>query len=371
MSVSTLSITELNYILDKTKTQILLGKQAGFFGSILCSLEFVWTDTVRYAATDGIHIYINTDWWLTLEMDTRVFVLNHELEHIARLHPLRQNGRDIGPWNRACDAVINVFRIRAGDSIVGVEWIINRPEFADMAEEEVYEILLKEGSKDDDFDDMLPPVPSNAPKIMNNVIRAAQQAKIMGKKEDVPGYVEVLVQRFMEPKIQWEVVLREWCTELIQGGTTWSRPSRRHTTMYLPSRDTEADTLDHLMYFFDTSASITDEMVMRFNSEVRYIMETMSPKKLTLVQFDTQIRDVKVFEAGDEFEVTDVHGRGNTSMDCVVKMINETEPTAVIVFSDMECEPMPKPDHDVPIIWVIIDNPDFKPEFGTSIHISG
>lgn len=369
--MSELTIHELNRILDRSKTEILLGKNATFFGTILCSLETVWTERVKTAATNGIKLWINTDWWLTLSMPTRRLVLKHELEHIARLHPIRRGDRNIKIWNQACDAVINQFLIQDGEYIGEVSWFINLPEFRDMAEEAVYDIMLADPSKYPEVpEDIVEPDPDQAPRVVNNVIRATQQTKMTSDGSDAPAYIQELINKFMQATIPWEVELREWCTALVPGGLTWSRPNRRYSTMYMPSKNKKNSTLEHLMYFLDTSASITDEMVVRFNTEIRYIKEVMNPKRLTLVQFDTDIRQVQIFFEEDGFEVTEVIGRGNTSLSCVKDMIEKTNPTAVVVFSDLECSVMQKPTNEIPIIWVVLDNPYANINWGKMLHIS-
>ena len=49
--------------------------------------------------------------------------------------------------------------------------------------------------------------------------------------------------------------------------------------------------------------------------------------------------------------------------------IEETLPTAAIIFTDLECLPMPALKTKVPIIWTVADNPYAKVPFGQLIHI--
>jgi predicted metal-dependent peptidase len=125
--------------------------------------------------------------------------------------------------------------------------------------------------------------------------------------------------------------------------------------------------LENLMYFVDVSGSITDPYIIRFNSELKYIKETFNPEKLTVVQFDHRIQDVKVFTDEDEFGKIEVVGRGGTSLSPVRELILKEKPTAVIIFSDLECAPMEKV--DCPIIWVVVNNPKTRPAFGRIINI--
>ncbi|MFP3693432.1 DUF2201 family putative metallopeptidase, partial [Burkholderia sp. SIMBA_048] len=84
---------QLNRELDRTKSAVFLGKTAAFLGSILCSHNFVWSEEVPTAATNGITLWWNPSWFTKLPVETRKTVLVHELWHPARLHMLRLNGR--------------------------------------------------------------------------------------------------------------------------------------------------------------------------------------------------------------------------------------------------------------------------------------
>ena len=79
--------SELNYQvldkeLDKVKTKVFLTKNAGFLGPLLCSVNFLWTEDIKTAQTNGISLYWNPHWFMKLPFDTRVTVLLHELWHI-------------------------------------------------------------------------------------------------------------------------------------------------------------------------------------------------------------------------------------------------------------------------------------------------
>lgn len=53
-------------------------------------VNFLWTEDIKTAQTNGVSLYWNPHWLLKLPFDTRVTVLLHELWHIALLHMLRR-----------------------------------------------------------------------------------------------------------------------------------------------------------------------------------------------------------------------------------------------------------------------------------------
>jgi predicted metal-dependent peptidase len=152
---------------------------------------------------------------------------------------------------------------------------------------------------------------------------------------------------------------------------TWARPNRRHCDIYLPSRFTDDGRLAHLIYYFDTSGSTSNADITRFNSEVKYIQETLKPAKLTVVQFDTCIQHERVFLEGDDFSEIVVYGRGGTSLVPVREHILKHEPTAAVIFSDLECNPMAPLGIEVPVIWAVVGRGGHTPTFGRVIHIRG
>lgn len=139
--------------------------------------------------------------------------------------------------------------------------------------------------------------------------------------------------------------------------------------MYLPSLQSDEQRLTCLHYYFDVSGSVSGEMIRRFNSEVKHIKDTFNPEKLVLVMFDTKIHEVYEISENDVFDRIKVTGRGGTCLQCVHNHIEETKPTAAIIFTDLECLPMQPLKVPVPIIWTVADNPHAKVPFGQIIHI--
>lgn len=283
-----------------------------------------------------------------------------------------------------CDIRINNDLEREGSSFMGIENCWKDQDYdqpAIAAEEDIYDDLMKNAIQPppagsfgqgggDGNGDMVPMSAGSKQAAINNVVKAIQQAKASGQAGKIPGGIEEMVNKFLEPIIPWETVLMQFFTDLLHEDYTWKRPNRRFHDMYLPSRFTDDGRLEHLVYFLDVSGSVTSEQALRFNSEVKFIQETLKPQRLTLVQFDTRITDVKEFREEDPFDEIKIIGRGGTSFVPVRKFIEEQQPTAAVVFSDMYCEPMQPLDRDIPIIWVAIGNRGATVPFGKLIHIN-
>jgi len=373
-NASDLDFAMLNRELDRCKSKVFLGTTAAFYGSIMCSLTFIWTEGMPTAATNGINLWWNPRWFLSLAPEVRGSILMHELDHVARLHMLRQGDRCPDVWNYACDYVINNERKKEGYSFDGAGGLFD-DKYLDWAEEDVYDDLNKQGPGamppgcfgEGDLD-MVPVSPQEKHQVVASVVTAVHQAKMSGAG-NVPGGVEEMLEKFLTPVVPWQTLLMRFFTNLLDEDYTWARPNRRYTDMYLPSRFTDDGRLENLRYYIDVSGSISSADALRFNSEVKFVWEELQPEKMSLVQFDTKIQKVDDFNEGDPFDKIKIIGRGGTSLECVRRDMLEEKPTAAIIFSDLYCEQMDPLDFDIPVIWVVVNNPRAEIPFGEKLHI--
>jgi predicted metal-dependent peptidase len=369
---------KLDLELDRTKAQVFMNSSAAFLGPLLCSLDFSWSEAQPTAWTDYKTIFWNPRDFLGCTPAGRVSSLLHELGHVYRLHGLRRGDRCPDVWNFACDIAINRDLLQMGYKL---EWanpgIGPRPDIPFELEEEIYDFLKKPGGGG-----QKPPAgqhlcggfpanltPAQKQHAINSVVQAIHAAKSSNQAGAIPGNVSEIIKQFLAPKVPWEAVLYNWMTDLIEEDFTWSRPNRRYgSDMYLPSRYEDEGRLAHLIWYEDVSGSISEADARRFNSELKYVWDTFKPKKMTIVQFDTQIQKEVVFNDGDAFDEIEIVGRGGTCLIPVREHILHHKPTAAIVFSDLFVDPMEP--HDVcPMLWVAIANKDAKVKFGKMVHI--
>lgn len=381
-----LDFRQLTRLMDRTKTKVFLNTNGAFLAPLMCSMDFVWDETHPTAYTNGLVVGWNPYFFLSLDEETRISVLLHELWHVALLHMLRRGTRDPKLWNYAADYVINNMLDDENRVFNNCSPLIDH-QYDGMTTEEVYDLLLTNkpqmkpkpqfvnpGSGEAGDEDIVE-VPGGASEqaavqhqVASKVVAAAHASKMAGK---LPGAVESVLSKFLAPKLPWKVILAQFFNELCNQDYSWSRPNRRYQDMYLPSLVDDNEGLEHLIYYLDVSGSITDEDIIRFHSEFKYVKDTFAPEKMTMVQFDTVIQKEEVFLKDDPFEETHVIGRGGTSLVCVREHIIEHEPTAVVIFSDLYCSPMePLPAHvDIPIIWICVNHAGATVPTGHLVHI--
>ena len=376
----------LNRQLDKTKTQVFLGSNAAFLGPLMCSVEFIWSTDVATAATNGVYIKWNPYYFYFLCKRGRVSILVHELWHVALMHMLRRGTRDPEIWNAACDTVLDNMMDLEGYLIDSTLFppelfppsntLLAHVKYGTKAAEEIYDEMIKgpnpppQSGLGSDLIESKPGDNSIQHQVINMVVSAVHAAKLVGG--NVPGDVETVLSKFLQPKIDWDKALFAFFNELGGQDFSWSRPNRRYPDIYLPSMRDEYNALSHVIYYEDVSGSISDADALRFNSEFKYVHDQFRPEKMTMVQFDTRIRKEDVFLANDEFEEVKIVGRGGTSLECVREHIVKNAPTAVVVFSDLRCSPMaPLPPSlgQIPIIWIALNNTGAKVNQGKIVHL--
>lgn len=393
-------MTDLNYQLldkelDKVKTKVFLGNNAAFLGPLMCSVNFLWTEDIKTAQTNGISLYWNPHWFLKLPFDTRITVLLHELWHIALLHMIRRGSRDPKVWNYACDIAINNMLKAQGYSFSGTRpWLDSKygEDNAEAIYDELYQMSdlsvlgdfvwgheeynPETDEMEGDKEDILEPEDEDGISehdIINKVVGASAAAKLSGAGDTgLPSEVETMLKRFLQPKLPWDVMLAQFFMALTGQDYSWARPNRRYRDMYLPSLHEDESGLEHLIYYLDVSGSVSDGEVVRFNSEVKYIKETFNPHRLTLVLFDDTIQREYDFYEDDEFDEVVIVGRGGTNLAPVREHMLEHRPTAAVIFSDLCCAPMDTlpAGIDIPTIWIGVNaRPDSQVNFGKLTHI--
>lgn len=363
----------IDNLLNKAKGNLFYKKGAGFLGPLLAKINVVWSRDVGTACIGAKTMYWDPDFFMTLDHETRITVIAHELWHNAYLHGVRLNQRCPDIWNIAADHVINLMLKEHGYYMGGFPYCMD-PQFIGMSSDQVYDILIAPGS---------PLTPGgNIPgglgmdiqgiegdgiaEAVTIVVGAMTTARMTGKPEDIPGEITLIIDSFLNPKLPWETILFNFFNAMTSEEYSYARPNRRFHDPMVPGV-TGRNGLEHLIYYLDISGSITDDDILRFNSEVKFIHEELKPERLTLVTFDTEIQDVYEFERDDPFEKIVVTGRGGTDLVDVFAHAQKHQPTAMIVFTDLYVDIPENP--GVPIVWVCINRPDAGVPYGQLVHV--
>lgn len=129
----------MKYDIEGLKRKMLV--KYPFFGSVVTNVDYKEDTRIPTAGTDGKTIYYNPEYLEKLARDDQVFIIAHEVCHIAFNHILRSDGKDKKLWNIATDAVINQQLKRDGLRIPSDG--IDIAEAINYDAEQLYEKLLQ------------------------------------------------------------------------------------------------------------------------------------------------------------------------------------------------------------------------------------
>lgn len=371
--------------LDKVKVQVFTGSNSAFYGSLMSGLNVEIVEDLPCIAGVNIpklHMCIRPDFF-ELPIKTQVGIFVHEINHVARLHQIRQNGRDKEYWNIACDYEINNTLVKEGYTFEGAGGLFNK-DYDGMSAEEIYDIIYDKQENDDsngksnfdshefecDSEDGSQTAGSVA-AVMDVLERAMQAERIAGEQRDWgngSSVVDKLLEKFKNPLLDWRTLLRKYFTDMVKSHYSFARPNRRHQDIYLPSMVNEESNLASVSFYMDCSASVSEEELETMLSEFAHIKRTFNPDIMSLVQFDTRILREDVFRANQRIKGIEFVMGGGTCLECVRSHIERTKPKVAVIMSDLWCEPM-EPVKGTDLIWIIVNNPRAEVIKGKKAHI--
>ena len=370
--MSNLPQSDSQLALSKAKIQLMLYPDSVFYTTLAYSLKQVFDDSIPTAATNGTVIKYNTKFFMDLNPDERIFLMLHEAMHCAFLHMIRGKGYDQHIFNIACDHVINLQLIERGFKMPKDGYA--DPVYTGMSAEEIYKILIqlpKPPPKPMDGDLQECDVPGELieREMQDILMRAALKSQMANEKPGaIPGEIQIFLNKLLAPKLPWHRILQKYLLTFAKNDYTFRKPNRRFFPQYhLPSL--YSNQLIDIAIAVDISGSVTDEDFLRFVSETQNIMKMMKTEKITLVQFDTEIKSVTEVRNVRELMDIDFIGRGGTYIDPVLEWANENKPQLLLVFTDGYFNFYGK-DTKAKTLWLIHDNKEFTAPFGKVIHYS-
>jgi predicted metal-dependent peptidase len=371
----------------RMKALMALNSRIAFFGEMAMRLRIVKDETIPTAATDGTNLFYNPQWFGSLDDDTRLAVLAHEIMHCVLGHFARMGNRALQRWNLATDASINPLLVRSGfrlpDNVVYPDrW--NLPEF-ETAEWYDEHIPKEEGKGKGqrvavDLGGVKRPDPDADPSVGESdgdSDATAEEWRQAAKDGLVKAGTEHSEFRRMMDKVieartrkDWRTIIREYLDDLRRDDFSWSRPNKRHVhrNVVLPSQRSYG--VRHLVLALDASGSMCG-ILDRVLETVKGLVEQAGQDVglVSILFHDTQIMDTFEFRPGEGYPIKGFRAGGGTSHDCVfrhVATMGET-PSLLVVVSDFHTSGLPKQAPGYPVLWVATPYHGRVPKWGREI----
>ena len=343
-----------------------------FFGNMATRLKIAscddWCPT---AATDGRHLFYNTQFFNLLSEKQIEFVIAHEILHCAFDHLSRREDRDPTLHNIACDYLVNNLLVREsiGEKVTQIP-IIQDFKYEGWSSEQVYDDLYENAEKINmadigelldehiDWEDNGSDKDSKSGasgkgngkkkpskytkeelrKIKEEIKEAMMQAAQAAGAGNVPGEIARMIKELTEPKMNWREIIQQQIQSTIKNDYTFSRPSRKawHIGAILPGMNFE-ETID-IAIGFDMSGSIVNKQAKEMLSEVKGIMEQYKDFNIKVWCFDTKVYNEKDFtqDTGNDMLNYELKGGGGTDFMCnwTYMKENDIKPKKFIMFTD-------------------------------------
>jgi len=363
--------------LNKAKIRLMMSPNSAFITTICFSMDHVWDDRVPTAATDGKTIYFNIGFWNSLDAEEQFFLLQHEAWHVCFMHMLRLASRIAKVWNIAADHVINLMLIEMGYKMPKDGYA--DPKYKNMSTDQVYDLIVKSGKKTPESYQMdLRPHPEEGDsaksqaevkkQVEDIIIRAALNSKKQDASGTIPGAIQLFLDSLLKPKLPMRRLLTKYFQNRDRSDYSYRKFNRRFfPSFYLPTL--EGPAIIDLVTAVDISGSVMDHEFAQFIGEIGGVIKALKPRKVTILQFDTQIRHIDEVESVSELMKVKFTGRGGTAIEPVLNWAKKHNPAVVLVFTDGGFRfHQPAKPKKTDFVWLIHGGYKFPAPFGKVIN---
>jgi len=368
---------EPKLLVARAVTKLLL--QYPFYGSLALALRMMQDDTIDTMCTDGKSIKWSANFVATLDPLQVMFVITHEVLHVAFKHMFRIGKRNHKLWNIACDFAINAILIKMFGIEAMPEGGLYDPQYEGMSAEKIYD-LIKDMS-DDEVDeitggrdqwqmgDFQEPKDGNgdamqeaeldqlSDDIDQKVIIAADTARAVGK---LPSEVQELVDIMKRSQVDLETVVSRFVGGDVPADFSYRKINRRSYMMLdMVSPTIAKHSVGHVIIKIDSSASVRKEELQYFLGICNQFVEEKQPESVTIITWDTKVRTVTTYDKGQAIPDLKLTGRGGTLISPVFQYVEDNQLPCdySIVLSDMCIFDYPERPADYPVLWV---SPDMR-----------
>jgi predicted metal-dependent peptidase len=362
------------------------------------------------AATDGRAIYYNPEFVGGLSLEETIFLLAHEVLHVALAHHLRREGRNLKAWNAAADFVINLLLEDAGFTLI--PGTLHNRAFAGWSTEQVYRFILQPAEAalaaaqagrpggsgldggEPSLEDFLPEGTGGRVDDLKSqdggelsqaersreegdlavTLSQACRAEAMVRGDQSLGRAVSREAEARSAGFNARAELAEFL-QAVSGRDdySWGRPNPRYLAsgLYLPSLSSSL-ALDDPIVAIDTSASITPELLSFMAGACEEMLAAFPGTVLRVVYCDSAVRateEITVQDCPVSFRLA--QGGGGTRFTPVFEWVAREgyQPRFLLYLTDLAGDSPADPGY--PVVWLSVSRVYPSLGFGRRIDLSG
>lgn len=344
-----------------------------FFGTLALFADFVISDQVETAATDGKKIWFNPAYIRRLGRKSLCGLFIHELMHLALRHADRRHSRNPHLWNVAADVVVNGM-IRSGTDYSLPVGGVEMPKLAHLSVDEVYEQLCSGRYKVPEIAliDILPSdhLAKSHGSAENDIIshqtsddlrrywnsalqQASAVARRIGRGYGNFGLASIReYEQIFQPELDWRHLLWEHIT---RAPYDFSGFDRRFLQKKVYLEESVSEALN-IWICIDSSASVGSHDLGLFMAEIQSILDIYPQIQGELFFADVELLGPFPFYQGAA--VPPIAGGGGTSFVPFFERVDQEalhgrQPICVY-FTDGFGE-FPSFEVDAPVLWIVVN----------------
>lgn len=379
-----------------------LGTGKVFYAHFLMRMRTIWAGndhkvwgkqkpTAAVSITDKINLYINPEHWNTLAPVEQIELLEHEIEHIIYMHPLRAKdyisteknaaGRFLCA-NISMDANINENKPTMAKNGVTIAKL--NKELKDMGSKyqldakepwEIHYEKLMQAAKDnpekgtggfgDPSDNHEAWAESTDSKeVAEGIIKdAANKAKQATGVGNMPQDMLREIENMNKASVNWKQQMRQFATscQRFDFEKTRNRRNRRYGVIQ-PGRKKRPKL--KICVINDESGSVSDNAFAQYGAELGEIHKM--DVEITVIAADAQVHAVYNFDPKKPWVRS---CQGGTAYQPGIDKAMELKADAIFYFGDMDSADTPT-DPGVPFLWAVVGSQNPPGNFGKTIRIT-
>ncbi len=344
--------------LENAKTKLMLEKP--YFGSLVTSIELRVNNNIASINPLGDVLEYNEEYLEVLCVNEVSTILANGAMHQALFHSERGEGKVSSVWRLASDYAINDLLVENGFMLPPMANYSSR--FEKLYAEQIYTTLLDELDLSENDNDLVDEqqIEEIEEQDFPEELLAQEEYELLleqlniklEKHGDLPKGIERFVERKTQPKISWRDELYRYVNAHAKSDYRMFPPSKKHLYRGVALPSIYGEELK-IVVAIDTSASIDDELLENFLTELYEIMQVFTHYVIEFIECDSTIQNIQRLTPQEPLEPT-LKGGGGTNFTPVfdhVMQMNE-DFKFLIYFTDGKGS-FPNYEPTIDVLWVV------------------
>jgi len=361
-----------NEKITQAKSKLML--ENPYFGTLVNFIELRVNNNLRNTRNLGDIFEYNDEYLEVLSINEVSTLLANSAMHQALFHSERGTGKVSSVWYLASDYAINDLLVENGFMLAPMANYSSRFEM--LYAEQIYTVLLGELDLHENESEVEQPKDELEEQEVPEELLAQEEYELLveqlniklEKYGDLPKGIERFIENRIESKIAWRDELYRYVNTHAKSDYRMFPSSKKHLYRGIALPSIYGEELK-IVVAIDTSASIDDELLKVFLSELYEIMQSFTHYVIELIECDASIQNIQRLTPMERLEPI-LKGGGGTNFRPVFDYIEDMNEDFkfLIYFTDGKGT-FPKYEPLIDTLWIMKEEDIIIP-FGELLILS-